>query len=95
MGEVQHLHKTGKAAAAASRSPTDVPPLDLHGCTRAEALARLDKGLEGWVDAAMRGSYPFVVRATIVCGCGSQVLREAVEGWIRSKRNVSNAPKRR
>ena len=67
--------------------------MDLHGCTREEALLRLDKSLDIWVDEAMQGSYPFVTQAVIVCGCGSQILSETVEGWIRENARVSNAPR--
>ena len=69
--------------------------MDLHGCTREEALARLDDALKAWVDDAMQGSYPFVLPAMIVCGCGDQVLSEAVRGWIRSENWVANAPRTR
>jgi hypothetical protein len=54
--------------------------LDLYGCTREEAIARLTESLKKWVDTAMKGSYPFVITAVIVCGCGSQVLSETVKG---------------
>ncbi|KAL7524403.1 hypothetical protein ACHAXR_000561 [Thalassiosira sp. AJA248-18] len=67
--------------------------LDLHGCTREEALIILDESLKVWVDAAMRGSYPFVQSAVIICGCGNQILSEVTRNWIRSNKNVSNAPK--
>ena len=43
------------------------------------------------MDAAMKGEYPFVVPAVIVCGGGTQILSELVENWIREKKNVANA----
>lgn len=95
VGEVQNLYKTTK--------PSDMVPhyhssnqsltLDLHGYTRDEALVKLDESLKVWVDTAMHGSYPFVRPATIVCGCGNQVLSETVQEWIRANNKVSNAPK--
>merc|ERR1712029_988410 len=82
VGEVQNLYKTKKPSAVApsqrAESADPLPALDLHGCTKAEALAKLDKSLEAWVDAAMSGSYPFVRRVVIVCGCGSQMLSDVV-----------------
>jgi hypothetical protein len=46
------------------------------------------------MDAAMKGEYPWVIPAVIVCGGGNQILSETVEAWIREKKNVANAPKR-
>jgi DNA-nicking Smr family endonuclease len=66
--------------------------LDLHGCTREEAIARLNESLEKLVDIAMKGYDPFVITAVIVCGCGSQVLSETVQEWIKSTSQVRNAP---
>ena len=97
VGEVQNLYKTTKKPSLLSsqRSPScsATTTLDLHGDTKEEALSKLDETLKVWVDTAMQGSYPFVMSATIVCGCGSQVLCETVERWIKSSRNVRNAPK--
>ena len=67
--------------------------LDLHGFTQAEALQKLDESLLSWVDAAMRGSYPCVIPAKIVCGCGNQVLSEVAEKWIHEHNQVRNSPK--
>ena len=75
---------------------TSLPPmetLDLHGCTKAEAISKMDESLKVWVDTAMQGSYPFVQPAVIVCGCGNQILSETVQQWIKSNDKVSNAPK--
>ncbi|KAL7527013.1 hypothetical protein ACHAXR_004211 [Thalassiosira sp. AJA248-18] len=96
VGEVQNLYKTTKPNAMLASHPSASAPLetlDLHGCTREEALIKLDESLKVWVDAAMRGSYPFVQSAVIVCGCGNQILSEVTSNWIRSNHNVSNAPK--
>ena len=100
VGEVQNLYKTTKPSVMAASqksmmcsSATQSTTLDLHGCTKEEALHQLDTNLKVWVDTAMQGSYPFVIPATIVCGCGNQILSKAVENWIKSTRNVCNAPK--
>jgi hypothetical protein len=94
VGEVQNLYKTTKSSALSLRqSRSSVPTLDLHSCTREEAIARLNESLEEWVDIAMKGYDPFVITAVIVCGCGSQVLSETVQGWIKSTSQVRNAPK--
>ena len=94
VGEVQNLYKTTKSSVLASQqSQPSVPTLDLHGCTREEAIARLNESLEEWVDIAMKGYDPFVITAVIVCGCGTQILSETVQGWIKSTRQVRNAPK--
>ena len=70
-----------------------MPKIDLHGFTKDEALERLNLSLVEWVDAAMHGSYPWVIPAVIVCGGGNQILSETVENWIRDNKNVANAPK--
>jgi len=95
VGEVQNLYKRTKPSAMASHhSPCSTcQTLDLHGCTREVALAKLDESLKVWVDTAMQGSYPFVIPATIVCGCGNQIMSDTVQEWIRSNDKVSNAPK--
>ena len=94
VGEVQNLYKTTKSSTLAShQSQSSVPTLDLHGCTREEAIARLNESLEEWVVTAMKGYDPFVITAIIVCGCGSQVLSETVQEWIKSTSQVRNAPK--
>lgn len=93
VGEVRNLYKTTKLRRRTRPAARDVPTLDLHGCTRDEALARLDACLAAWVDVAMKGAYPFVTPARIVCGCGGQVLSETVERWIRERDQVANSPK--
>ncbi|KAL9179151.1 hypothetical protein ACHAXT_000193 [Thalassiosira profunda] len=94
VGEVSNLYKTAKPSTARKQSSGQISrEVDLHGCTVDEALAKLDDCLPDWVDAAMKGEYPWVIAVRIVCGGGSQTLAEAVEGWIRQSPNVSNAPK--
>ena len=89
-----NLYKTAKPSAARKQSSGHISrEVDLHGCTKEEALAKLDECLPEWVDAAMKGEYPWVIAVRVVCGGGSQTLAETVEGWIRQSPNVSNAPK--
>jgi DNA-nicking Smr family endonuclease len=94
IGKIDNLYKSSKKdklnnATRASR----VAKIDLHGCTQAEALERLNEWEGTTMDTAMKGEYPFVVPAVIVCGGGAQILSELVENWIREKKNVANAPK--
>lgn len=93
VGEVQNLYKTCKRSTLSSQQNSCSPStLDLHGCTREKAIEKLDESLKVWVNTAMQGSYPFVIRATIVCGCGRQALSETVQEWIKTTRQVCNAP---
>jgi DNA-nicking Smr family endonuclease len=94
VGEEQYLYKTHKSSARTSQNiPRNIPTLDLHGCTREEAVVKLNESLKVWVETAMKGSYPFVITAEIICGCGSQVLSETVQTWIKSTSQVRNARK--
>ncbi len=97
VGAVENLHKTTKPtssfASSSRQGQSCVHMLDLHGCTRDEAILRLNKSLNVWVDTAMRGYDPFVITVSIICGCGSQVLMETVQEWIKSTSQVRNAPK--
>lgn len=90
VGEIQNLYKTTKLPR---HDPCSVHTLDLHGCTISAAVDKLDESLKAWVDTAMRGSYPFVISAMIVCGCGNQVMSETVENWIKQHAQVANSPK--
>lgn len=95
VGEVENLYKTTKPSNIASHlrgSSSPLSTLDLHGYTKLQALSKLDESVKVWVDTAMKGSYPFVQPAVIVCGCGNQILSETVQEWIRSNIHVSNAP---
>ena len=97
VGEVQNLYKTTKASSTSSPisivKQGGIPTLDLHGCTKEESIVKLDESLEAWFEIAMTGSFPFVITAVIICGCGSQVLSETVQDWIKSTSRVRNAPK--
>jgi len=53
VGEIQNLYNTTKSSQRNSSGHAST--LDLHGCTKGEAIAKLDESLKIWVDAAMRG----------------------------------------
>lgn len=88
VGAIENLYKTKKYFSLPS-----LPSLDLHGYSKDNAVSKLDESMKLWMDLAMLDE-PFVVQVKIICGCGGQVLRETVEKWIKSNRNVSNAPKK-
>jgi hypothetical protein len=93
VGEAQNLYKTTKPSTVSyQQRHSSIPTLDLHGYTKEDAIVKLNESLEVWFDIAMKGSYPFVITAVIVCGCGSQVLSETVQDWIKSTSRVRNAP---
>jgi len=91
VGEENHLYRTN--GPSRPHGPGSLPVLDVHGLTREEALVILEESLKVWVDTALKGSYPFVIPAMIVCGGGNQILSETVQKWIKSKNNICNAPK--
>jgi DNA-nicking Smr family endonuclease len=67
--------------------------IDLHGCSKDQAAELLDSAVQTWIDSAMTGNYPWVVRVDIVCGGGAQILGETVEQWIKEQKNVAHRPK--
>ena len=87
VGEAENLYKVTRPL-----DRTGVT-IDLHGLTRDEALAELDAKLPEWINVAMRGAYPWVIPAVIVCGGGNQILSEAVDQWIKANVNVAKSPK--
>jgi len=87
VGEVSNLYKTSKLLHM------HLTTIDLHGCSKNEALEKLDNILPLWVDTVMRGSKPWVMRVDIICGRGTQILADAVKRWIRVNRHVANSPK--
>jgi DNA-nicking Smr family endonuclease len=93
VGSPENLYMTQKDVKS-MRGQKSVS-IDLHGMAKDEALVTLDEELPKWVNSAMRGSHPFVIPVVIVCGCGNQILSEAVEGWIKSNESVARAPKAR
>lgn len=94
VGQVDNLYISSKSSPVRSNSSSQRKSIDLHGCTKDEAIQRLDTALDDWMDTAMKGEYPWVVPVDIICGGGSQVLSETVERWIKEKKTVANAPKR-
>ncbi|KAL7502829.1 hypothetical protein ACHAXN_000728 [Cyclotella atomus] len=82
IGHEEYLYKSSKASKLSQVSPCS---LDLHGCTREEALFKLSSSLPNWLDAAMK-EHPY----TLLTGGGSQIVADAVEHWIRASRNVAN-----
>ena len=89
VGESASLYKTTKTKKYAQR----VLLLDLHGCSKDEALSELNVSLPGWIDIAMKGDDPWVIPVDILCGGGSQTLSGVVRNWIRSQYQVANRPK--
>ena len=63
--------------------------IDLHGLTKEKAINKLDSSLPSWIDEAMKES-PWTVGVNIITGGGNQAVAEAVEHWIREKKNVAN-----
>jgi len=92
VGPPDNLHHTRHVFAPANRIPVSV---DLHGLSREQAISELDTRLPVWYKSAMRSEYPFVLKVTIVCGGGNQILSEAVDQWIKMKDTVSKAPQRK
>jgi hypothetical protein len=93
VGQVENLYISSKRNSIHNRLSVSTARsiIDLHGCNRVEAIARLDNILIEWIDVAMKGEYPWVIPATVICGGGSQILSEVVETWIKEKKNVANA----
>ena len=89
VGEPNNLYKPFKCLDKRAKI------IDLHGCTKCEALEKLETNLPVWVESAMTGEFPFLVPVDIICGGGNQVLSDAVAHWIRSNRHVANRPKAR
>jgi DNA-nicking Smr family endonuclease len=91
-GEVSNLYKSNKPSKKMKAQVKSIT-IDLHGYTKEAAVEKLNASLSSWIDAAMRGDYPFVIPVTIICGAGGQVLSEVVEQWIRDNERVANARK--
>ena len=90
VGRVEYLYKTAKRPHQHAKMPS-VAKVDLHGCTKEEAVERLGTSLYEWMDTAMHGSYPWVIPALIICGGGHQILSETVENWIKDTKNVARS----
>ena len=91
VGEIQNLYKTSKQSKLNNSRPHfDV---DLHGLNSKDARKKLDDSLPKWIDAAMKGEHPYVIRVKIIHGKGKQILSGMVEQWIKDHRQVTKAPK--
>jgi DNA-nicking Smr family endonuclease len=86
VGHQEYLYKSSKHKRHVQNSPFAI---DLHGCTREEALIKLNNSLPFWINEAMKES-PWIVGVNIIAGGGNQIVAESVEHWIREKRNVAN-----
>jgi DNA-nicking Smr family endonuclease len=86
IGQSDYLYKSSKTTRKAKMKAQII---DLHGCTKAEALQRLNGSLPTWMNKAMNEP-PWTHPVDVVTGGGSQTLAEAVEHWIRENRNVAN-----
>jgi len=87
VGEATNLYKTSKL------SHRHLSAIDLHGCSKDDALEKLGESLPIWVDTAMKGKHPWVLGVDIICGGGNQILSYAVKEWIRANNQVANRPK--
>jgi DNA-nicking Smr family endonuclease len=85
IGHEEYLYKSSKASKLSQVSPLS---LDLHGCTRDEALFKLSSSLPDWLDAAVK-EHPYTLPVNIIAGGGSQIVADAVQHWIRES-NVAN-----
>jgi DNA-nicking Smr family endonuclease len=86
VGHQDYLYKSSKYTRHLQSTPYTI---DLHGCTREEALIKLNNSLPFWINEAMKESL-CTVEVNIIAGGGNQIVAEAVEHWIREKRNVAN-----
>jgi hypothetical protein len=55
-------------------------------------LDALNGNPQVWVDT-MKSNHPYVIQVEIICRKGSQILSGVVEQWVKSQKNVANAPK--
>ena len=91
VGAAENLYATSKKHNKIRSQP--MITIDLHGHSKQQALAALETSLPCWVETAMKQEHPYVIQVKIVCGKGSQILSEVVEGWIKDKDKVANAPR--
>ena len=85
VGHEEYLYRTSKSLKNTNIAPRTI---DLHGCSREEALSRLSKALPGWMEDAMK-DFPWTLPVDIIVGGGSQLVSEAVEHWIRKERQIA------
>eukprot|EP00956_Cyclotella_meneghiniana_P001856 scaffold2028_cov74-Cyclotella_meneghiniana.AAC.16 len=87
VGDHNYLYRSSKEEKLAH--PKTRQTVDLHGCTKSQAIEKLNKSLPKWIEFANR-SHPYTVNVDVICGGGKQLLSEAVEQWIRESRHVAN-----
>lgn len=85
IGHEEFLYKSSKSTKHSQSSPRTI---DLHGCTKEEALQKLNNCMSHWMEEAMKG-HPWTLSVNIICGGGCQIISSAVEQWIRESRNVA------
>eukprot|EP00956_Cyclotella_meneghiniana_P004018 scaffold4876_cov64-Cyclotella_meneghiniana.AAC.3 len=85
VGHEEYLYKTFKSLTRTKIAPHTI---DLHGCSREEALTRLNKALPGWINDAMQ-DFPWTLPVNIIVGGGNQLLAQVVEHWIREEKQVA------
>lgn len=86
VGEEMYLYRTSKSTKHhLQRKPHS---LDLHGCTKDEAILRLNDALPTWMGVAMK-EFPWTIPVNIITGCGNQVLSEQ---WITGFGRVGMLP---
>ncbi|KAL7458899.1 hypothetical protein ACHAWC_010614 [Mediolabrus comicus] len=93
VGQETNLYKSFKSSHRRNSQPFKTISLDLHGMSKDKALQTLDKSLLKWINLAMNGGDPWVIPVDIICGGGSQILREVVAAWIKKENQVGNRPK--
>jgi DNA-nicking Smr family endonuclease len=81
VGSEEFLYKSSKSSR---QIKTPLFGLDLHGCTREEAMLQLNDSLPNWINEAMK-EHPSTVRVDIITGGGHQILH-----WIRENKQVAN-----
>jgi hypothetical protein len=84
VGHQDYLYKSSKYTRHLQSTPYTI---DLHGCTKEDAVNKLDSSLPFWIDEATK-ELPGTVGVNIIAGGGNQIVAEAVEHWICEKRNV-------
>jgi DNA-nicking Smr family endonuclease len=91
VGPEEYLDKSSKSKWSRHAQIAPIQRIDLHGCTREEALRKLNDSLPDWMNVAMKTDHPFSIRVDIISGGGDQmIIADEVEQWIRQSRNVAN-----
>ena len=85
VGHEECLYKTSKSL---KHTKIALHTIDLHGCSREQALTKLNEALPGWINDAMQ-DFPWTLPVNIIVGGGNQLLAEVVEHWIREEKQVA------